>query len=393
MLAAILIMSMAILTTTANAQQGEVQQESDGGLTATLNGDSFRRGDTITVTGTVEEREPDSSVSIEVIDPRGETVVLEFPDVTADNTFQHSFVAGEEEPGFLEEPMTESGNYRMTLTYFPPGEDIEIEELEFVFAYDATSRTTTTTTPRTGTSALPTTFFQSIVDGIRVGVPDGWIVTDIDNIDPISQQAEESGAPGELVVLCPRDQAIPQIGGGYICPDEVQDSVSVYRFSDLKSRPEFAGVVRQNQNITASDFLAYFLQLMEQRFGFTNIRLIENIERAVNVIDSQTNQTIAIVPAHYIQSSFLDDTGIASRDFAFLVLGIDGNTGYALLPTGLISRQGELPPEHQQVFDSFVLVASSNSSSLQTNPGPMTSSPPQQQEQQPPSPQTEQLVL
>jgi hypothetical protein len=118
------------------------------------------------------------------------------------------------------------------------------------------------------------------------------------------------------------------------------------------------------------------------------------MERAVNVIDPQTNQTIVTVPAHYIQSSFLDDTGIASRDFAFLVLGIDGNTGYALLLTGLISRQGELPPEHQQVFDSFALVAS-NSSSLQTNPGPRTSSPLQQQEQQPPSPspQTEQLVL
>jgi hypothetical protein len=255
---------------------------------------------------------------------------------------------------------------------------------------------TTTTTPRTGTSALPTTIFQSIVDGIRLGVPDGWIVTDIDNTDPISQQAEENGAAGELVVLCPRDQAIPQIGGTYVCPDETQDSVSVYRFSELKSRPEFAGVVRQNQNITASDFLAYFLQLMEQMLGFTNIRLIENIDRAVNVIVPQTNETIATLPAHYIQLSFLDDTGIPSKDFAFLVLGNDGNTGYALLPRGLIVSPGELPPEQQQVFDSFELVAPNGSnSSLQTNPGPMTSSPPQQQEQQPPSPspQTEQLVL
>jgi hypothetical protein len=54
MLAAILITSIGTFAT-SNAQQGERQVESDGGLTATLNGGSFRSGNTITVTGTVEE--------------------------------------------------------------------------------------------------------------------------------------------------------------------------------------------------------------------------------------------------------------------------------------------------------------------------------------------------
>lgn len=135
---AILIMSIAKFTTTASAQQGEIQEESDGGLTATLNGDSFTTGDTITVTGTVEERDINSSVCIEVIDPNSESIDSSCPDVTVDNTFTFSFEAGINSE-FYTRPMETSGNYRMILTYLVPdeptsGEDFS-EEVEFVFAY------------------------------------------------------------------------------------------------------------------------------------------------------------------------------------------------------------------------------------------------------------------
>ena len=137
-LSAILIMSIATFTTTASSQQGEIQEESDGGLTATLNGDSFTTGDTITVTGTVEERDINSSVCIEVINPNSESVNSSCPDVTVDNTFTFSFEAGINSE-FYTRPMEASGNYRMILTYLVPdeptsGEDFS-EEVEFVFAY------------------------------------------------------------------------------------------------------------------------------------------------------------------------------------------------------------------------------------------------------------------
>jgi hypothetical protein len=137
-LSAILIMSIATFTTTASAQQGEIQEESDGGLTATLNGDSFTTGDTITVTGTVEERDINSSVCIEVIDPNNEAVNSSCPDVTVDNTITLSLEAGINIE-FYTRPMEASGNYRMILTYLVPdeptsGEDFS-EEVEFVFAY------------------------------------------------------------------------------------------------------------------------------------------------------------------------------------------------------------------------------------------------------------------
>ena len=135
--------NIALASTQEQQQEGEQRVQSDGGLTATINAASFVTGDTITISGTVEEREPDSFVTIEVIDPQSEIVEQGSSDVTADNTFTHSFVAGEQEEFDIGEPMTESGNYRVIVTYQQPGEDITSEdyfaEVELVFEYTATS--------------------------------------------------------------------------------------------------------------------------------------------------------------------------------------------------------------------------------------------------------------
>jgi plastocyanin len=170
-IAVILFVSNFVMT---NAQLPLEQQEQEqqleesdrvGGLTATLNGDTFTREDIITVNGTVEELEPGSFVGIEVIDPQSEIVERGVSLVAADNnnTFTYSFVAGEqqeeegeeeqqqqeqeedEEFSYIDEPMVTSGNYRMVLTYFPPGEPLEMEQLELVFEYNNDTSIATTT--------------------------------------------------------------------------------------------------------------------------------------------------------------------------------------------------------------------------------------------------------
>lgn len=139
----ILITSIATFpTVTSNAQQQQQQQveSTDGGLTATLNGDSFAPGDAIIVNGTIEgQRQPGSTVAIEVTDPQSKMVEYGSPPVTADNNFTYHFIAGEQQESDPNERMTTSGNYMMVVRYFPPPSNESVmEQVEFSFEYNAT---------------------------------------------------------------------------------------------------------------------------------------------------------------------------------------------------------------------------------------------------------------
>jgi hypothetical protein len=229
-----------------------------------------------------------------------------------------------------------------------------------------------TTTPP-GATAVSTTTFQSIDDSFRVEVPTGWIIQDIDNTGPALLE-ESRQSYGMLAQLCPEEQqgatVLPNATGGSGGSTNTigsinasscigaRDVIHIVRYPDLEIRMQPAN------NITT-----YYLQKL-QEVGYRGIQALSSTDTTVNIINPQTNQTVATVPAKFVEiiySTIVTPDEVSKGYFILTATNLTAPTigttkGYSVFyEVGSATAEAEitrtLPAAVEEVFGSFELIA------------------------------------
>jgi PKD repeat protein len=245
-----------------------------------------------------------------------------------------------------------------------------------------------------------TRLFQSTEDGIRLKVPEGWIIHDANNTG--SMLAEESTQGyGILAQLCPQEEEEQQeqvgaaalvsnvSGGGSSsgvggvdtgrCQGSEGNIIYIVRYPDLDTRlqvPNNITTTTNNNSITIDNILLYHMQKLEE-VGYNETEIVDSTDASLNVTNAQTNQTIATVPAKTVEMTYSTNFAPNETRTGYFILTATNAThpnvgmtkGYSIFyegnstaaettttPSGsLVPRP--LPAPVRQVFDSFELVA------------------------------------
>jgi PKD repeat protein len=161
-----------------------------------------------------------------------------------------------------------------------------------------------------------TTLFQSTEDGIRLRVPDGWIIHDVNNTGSTLSEESTQGY-GILAQLCTQEEEdqeqAPVLSNvstsgntATSCQGSEGEVIHIVRYPDLDTRLFDNNVTTTNNNMTtttADNILTYHLQKL-QEVGYRSMQIVNSTDVISNVTNAQTNQTITTVPAKFVEMTY-----------------------------------------------------------------------------------------
>jgi PKD domain len=228
-----------------------------------------------------------------------------------------------------------------------------------------------------------TTLFQSTEDSIRLEVPEGWVIHDVNNTGSAFLEESTRGY-GILAQLCPQEEQLRRQGAALSnvsgsgdtasCQGSEGDIIHIVRYPDLDTRLQVSNNVTTNNNMTIDDILLYHMQKL-QEVGYSGIEIVDSTDTTLNVANAQTNQTIAIVPAKNVEMTYSTTSAPNETRRGYFILtaadvtppNLGMTKGYSIFyegnsaiaetrPSGSLAPTS-LPAPVIQVFDSFELVA------------------------------------
>jgi PKD repeat protein len=233
--------------------------------------------------------------------------------------------------------------------------------------------------------------FESTEDSFRLQVPRGWIIHDVNNTGPILSEESTQGY-GILAQLCPQERqqqrvALPNAASNgsntfSSCDQSENDIIHIVRYHDLDTRLQAANndtTVSSNSIMTNDNILSYHLQKL-QEVGYRSMQIVNSTDMTVNLTNPQTNQTIATVPARFVEMTYSTASAPNEIREGYFILTATNATapnvgmtkGYSIFyegnsaaatsemtttttPSGSLAPT-PLPAPVRQVFDSFELV-------------------------------------
>jgi hypothetical protein len=202
----------------------------------------------------------------------------------------------------------------------------------------------------------PDNTFQSIADSFSIAVPDGWVIHDAYSTDTDTLLDEMMQGSRLLAQLCPQEQALGDNDGTYSC-EESNESVYIQRYPNLADEPEVASI--DNIDITNEDLLDYHIVKL-QELGYSEISILQNTNMTINVINSDTNKTIAIMPANLIEMRYNSPNSNDTRGY-FMLAATNATSNVGIISGYTLSYEADAatlpsggPPEPiQRIFQSF----------------------------------------